>query len=104
MVNCPALLNAEPLTAYGFAKAALVSLWYARNAAQRSTDVKKASRESTNPLSFTTALMRITKLSTNDFICAKRSVKPFDADQTGENIKTAASFFGVVYDGHIGIN
>jgi hypothetical protein len=48
MVNCPELLKPEPLTPYGFAKATLVSLWYARNAAQRSTDVKKASRESTN--------------------------------------------------------
>jgi hypothetical protein len=104
MVNCPELLKPEPLTPYGFAKATLVSLWYARNAAQRSADVKKAAHETTNPLSFTTALMRITKLSTNDFICAKRSVKPFDVGQSGENIKTAASFFGTVYDEHININ
>jgi hypothetical protein len=104
MVNCPELLKPEPLTPYGFAKATLVSLWYARNAAQRSADVKKAVRETTNPLSFTTALMRITKLSTNDFICAKRSVRPFDVGQSGENIQTAASFFGTVYNEHINLN
>jgi hypothetical protein len=104
MVNCPELLHAEPLTPYGFAKATLVSLWYARNAAQRSVEIKKAAKESTNELSFMTAMMRIAKTSTNDFICAKRAVRPFTVDESGENAKTSSQFFEVVYDDHIGIN
>src|SRR2546427_12158286 len=80
-VVCPGPLETEPLTPYGFAKATLVSLWHARNAAQHSEDLKKETKEATTYFSFVTAMMRVTKTSTNDFICAKRSVKPFTAKQ-----------------------
>ena len=104
LVVCPGLLQPEPLTPYGFAKGTLVSLWFARNAAERATEIKKSEKESDNYFSFMTAMMRITKESTNDFVCAKRSVKPFRTDSIGENIKTAADFLTVVYNAHIGIN
>ncbi len=104
LVSYPALLQPEPLTPYGFAKATLVSLWYARNGAERSTEFKRAASETNNSFSYLTATMRIIKSSTNDFICAKRSVKPFAVEQSGENSRTAAHFLAVVYDAHININ
>lgn len=100
--SCVNPLEPEPLTPYGFAKAALVSLWNARNAAQH--DLNKETKDATNYFAFVTAMMRVAKLSTNDFICAKRSVKPFGAKQSGENIQTAAQFLMIVYDQHIDIN
>lgn len=103
-VVCPGPLETEPLTPYGFAKATLVSLWHARNAAQHSEDLKKETREATTYFSFVTAMMRVTKTSTNDFICAKRPIKPFNAKQSGEDIQTAAQFLLIVYDQHIDIN
>jgi hypothetical protein len=104
MVNCPAILQPEPLTPYGFAKANLVSLYYARNAGQSSDEIKQAAKDATNSLAWMTALMRITKTATNNFICAKRSIKPFAVDESGDAIKTAASFLLDVYDQHIAIN
>ncbi len=103
LVNCPDLFQPEPLTPYGFAKANLVSLWYARNA-DRSHEINQAAKETDNGFAYLTALMRITKSSTNDFICAKRSVLPFMSQQAGENISTAATFLADVYDAHIRIN
>lgn len=103
MVNCPGSLLPDPLTPYGFAKATLVSLWYAKNA-DHSAELTKATNDSKNYLAWMTAMMRTTKLSTNDFICAKRSVKPFAVKGSGENIETAAEFLVDVYNAHIGIN
>ena len=54
--------------------------------------------------SFVTALMRIAKTSTNDFLCAKRTLRPFAARDIEENVRIAADFMMVVYDGHISIN
>jgi hypothetical protein len=102
IVACASPLESEPLTPYGFAKATLVSLWHARNAAEH--DVQKETKGATNFFSLTMGMMRIAKMSTNDFICAKRSVKPFSVKQSGENIQTAAQFLLMVYDQHIGIN
>jgi len=106
LVNCPTLVQPEPLTPYGFAKATLVSLWYARNAAERGTQLKseRKDKDTETPFSLLTAMMVLTKTSTNDFICAKRSVKPFAVKQSSDNIKTAADFLAVVYDEHISLN
>lgn len=101
-VACANPLASEPLTPYGFAKATLVSLWNARNAAGH--DVQKETKDAKDFFSLTMGMMRIAKMSTNDFICAKRSVKPFNVKQTGENIQTAAQFLLMVYDQHISIN
>jgi hypothetical protein len=98
------LVEPAPLTPYGFSKAVLVSLWYARNAAESGNEIKEAGKESDNYFSYITALMRITKTSTNDFICAKKSVKPFSVKAAGENMGTAAEFFAITYDEHIRIN
>jgi hypothetical protein len=103
-VVCPGLLQPEPLTPYGFAKATLVSLWYARNAAERANEIKEPPRETDNYLPWLAAMMRITKTSTNDFICAKRSLKPFATKENDQNIRVAAGLLGVVYDAHININ
>jgi hypothetical protein len=105
LVVCPELHTAAPqLTPYEFAKATLVSLWYARNAGDRSKEIKEAAKETDNMFSYVTAMMRINKMSTNDFICAKRSVHPFTVDKNDETTKTAAGFLTVVYDAHIVIN
>lgn len=98
------LLQPEPLTRFGFAKATLVSLWYARNGAERGKEMKQAANETDNPFSFVTAMMRITKTSTNDFFCAKASIRPFAAKENEENIRMASELVMLVYDAHISIN
>ena len=67
----------QQLTAYEFAKATLASLWYARNGANRGAEIQQATDEANNSISLITAWMRINKTSTNDFICARRSIDPF---------------------------
>jgi hypothetical protein len=91
------------LTPYGFAKATLVSLWYARNASEHGDEIKQVKQDSDNPFSMVTAMMRITKTSTNDYICAKRPLKLF-TKQTDETVQTASKFMTVVFDAHITIN
>jgi hypothetical protein len=96
--------DSEPLTPYGFARAALISLWHARNGAARGNEIKKAGQESDNMFTFQTAMMRITKTSTNDFLCAKRTMRRFTGQESEENIRTASEFFMSVYNAHIVIN
>jgi len=103
LASCAALIEPTPLTPYGFAKAVLVSLWYARNAAEGGNETEQAGKESDNYFSYVTALMRINR-TTNDFICARKSVKPFSVKAAGENISTAAKFFAITYDEHIRLN
>jgi hypothetical protein len=74
----------------------LVSLWYGRNASERATEVKETPTD--NYFSWMTAMMRINKESTNDFICAKKSVKPFCPKGVDDNISTAAKFLALIYD------
>jgi hypothetical protein len=100
------VVDSEPftLTPYGFAKATVVSLWYAKTAAERGNEIKQASEGTDNIFSFITAMMRINKASTNDFYCAKRSLQQFAAKHPDENVRTAAAFMMVVYDAHVSIN
>ena len=48
LTSCAALVEPAPLTPYGFSKAVLVSLWYARNAAESGNEIKEAGKESDN--------------------------------------------------------
>ncbi len=105
LVVCSQDLHSSPeFTPYGFARATLTSLWYARNGAERGNEITKAAKATDNAFSLFTAMMRITKTSTNDFICAKRSLRPFVTKENDENVRTAADFLLVVYDAHISIN
>ncbi len=99
-------VDTEPLTLtpYGFAKATAISLWYARNAAERGNEIKKMSRGMDNMFSWITAMMRINKTATNDFYCAKRPLKQFAVKDSNEDVRTASDFMMVVYDAHITIN
>lgn len=93
----------KQLMPYENAKATLVSLWYARNAAQRGNESEQEiKRENYDTFQLITAMMRTNKIATNDFICAKRSIEPF---ALGEGrIRTGAMFLAQVYDEHIDIN
>jgi hypothetical protein len=92
----------KQLTAYEFAKATLASLWYARNGANRGAEIQQATNEANNPISLITAWMRINKTSTNDFVCAQRSIAPFiNGDK---NTAVAAKFLVAIYDAHIDLN
>jgi hypothetical protein len=104
LVSCADPLEPAPLTPYGFAKSTLVSLWHARHAVEQATGLKKETAAATNYLSLVTAMMRATKASTNDFICAKRSVAPFTGPPNDENTRIAASALALTYDAHIDIN
>lgn len=101
------LATIEP-NPYGFAKASLASLWFARNAAESARGISQAATEADNMFSLSTALLRITKTATNQFICAKRAVKPFAVinakGETNGLMKTASQFLEVIYDAHININ
>jgi hypothetical protein len=97
---------AEPaprqLTPYENAKTAIVSLWYARNAAQRGNDLQKELESVQDMTSFTAVMMRATKESTNDYICARRAVEPFT--RASGHTQTVAQFFTQIYDAHINLN
>jgi hypothetical protein len=103
LVDCPDIQQREPVTPYGFAKAALVSLWYARQAAEHRPEIETA-KKADNSFSYLTQMMRITKSATNDFICARRSIAPFAEKTAGEDISSAAEFMRVVYQAHIDVN
>lgn len=97
-------VNAPPaLTPVEFAKSHLVSLSWAKRAAS-TTEIEKAGKDSATWMSFVTALMRATKMSTNDFICAKRAVLPFTSGPKDDNSTVAAQFLTLVYLQHIDIN
>src|SRR5215831_2112122 len=49
----------DPPTPYGFAKDMLVSLWYAKTAANRGDEIKKVAKECDNMLSLMTGMMRV---------------------------------------------
>ena len=102
LVSCPVAIQADA-TRYGFAKATLVSLWYAKTAAERATEMKHEIWETTRPFSQITVMMRTAKESSNDFICAKQPLKPF-ARSKNEDISTDATYLLMVYDQHMDMN
>ncbi len=112
-VACSPFIQADPLTPYGFARANLASLWHARNSVRDALAEMKQGHNEANAFSTLTAMMRSTKVSTNDFICAKELLKQYASPKTylaaatasqKENIQTAAKFAIMVYDQHIDIN
>jgi hypothetical protein len=112
-VACSPFVQEEPLTPYGFARANLASLWYARNSVRDALAEMKQGQGEASAFSTLTAMMRGTKISTNDFICAKGLLEPYISPKTHltsatalqvENIQTAAKFAIMVYDQHIDIN
>ena len=73
----------------------------------------KQSNDKATAFSVLTALMRSTKVSTNDFICPKRVVEEYALPKAHltsatttqkETVQTAAEFTVMVYDQHIDIN
>ena len=104
-VTCPFADQLQPqLTPYGLTNAALISLWYARQAGSRGEELKKEAHENDSAFTQVTAMMRLTKVSTNDFVCAKRPMIPFTTKENGENTQTAAKYFIAIYDGFIVLN
>lgn len=95
------MVQPEGLTAYGFAKATLVSLWYARNSAGKLDSI------SPDPLC-DGATWRIVKrtfdMSTSDLICAKEPVQEFWSDEAGNDLSTVAKLLATTYDGLISVN
>ena len=103
LVNCPGVSVPQSLTPFDFALSQLVSLRSARNAAAQGDEVSKATQESDNWLALSTALMRISKLQINDFVCAKRALVPFAVGRANESIQAAARMQVLVYRKHIDI-
>jgi hypothetical protein len=102
---CPtADFEPQTLTPYSFAKATAISLWYAKTAAERGNEMNRATQESDNMFSLITAMMRIGKMATNDFYCAKRPLKLFATKTHNESIQSAAELMMVDYDAHIAID
>ena len=103
LVSCPIVFQPEP-PPYGFAKAVLISLWYAKTAAERGNEMAEEIKKADNEFSQVTAMMRTTKISTNDFICAKQVLKPFTTKANSENGRSTAEYLIQIYDQHIDIN
>jgi hypothetical protein len=110
LITCPGLYPSEAQTSYDFAKATIMSLWFAKAAGEHSAEFKQAAKES-NATSYLIEIMSTVKRSTNEFVCAKRAITPFrdirnsDANsQYVDSIRTAARFMAGVYDKHIDIN
>jgi hypothetical protein len=103
LVNCASVPEPDP-TPYGFAKAGLISLWYAKNASDRSKEMTADVDKASSAFGKMTAMMRTTKESTNDFICAKQPLKPFATKQSDENARIATTAMLVAHDQHIDLN
>jgi hypothetical protein len=112
-VACAPFTQVEPLTPYSFARADLASLWHARNAVKDAlAEMKQNNHAQASAFSTMTAMMRSTKVSTNDFICAKQLLEEYTSPKhlkaatasDAENIATAAKFAVMVYDEHSDIN
>ena len=100
---CSQAVRPQQLNRYEFARATLASLWYARISAERGTESQQTKEEAHgDPFALTMAMMRTTKTSTNDFICAKRSIEPFTLGD--DYVGTAAKFLTAIYDAHIDLN
>jgi hypothetical protein len=112
-VICPVELAQLPMTPYGFALATLNSLGSARDAViDVDTGFATAQKAGGNQLTFITTVMQGVKLSTNDYICAKRAVQPFTniaalgsltPDQR-RHIAKAANVLIAIYDKRISLN
>jgi hypothetical protein len=95
----------EDTGAYAFARANLLALWYGKVAAvDGMAELQKAQEENAGPFSVLAAMMRGTKLGTNDYVCAKRAISRFGVPQSGKNIQTMAELLTTVYTTHILIN
>jgi hypothetical protein len=104
-VNCHFADQLQPqLTPYALTNAALISLWYARQAGSRGEELKKEAHKNDSAFTQVIAMMRLTKVSTNDFVCAKRPMIPFTTKENGENTQTAAKYFIAIYNGQIVLN
>jgi hypothetical protein len=108
LTNCDELARATaPIqpksTPYEFARAVIASLWYA-NKATRTSETEAAQAAKAEDFSLVTAMMRDSKYSTNNYICAKRAVRPFTAKQNGENTSLAATALWYAYADNIRLN
>jgi hypothetical protein len=103
LVSCPIMVQPEP-PPYGLAKAVLISLWYAKTAAQRGDEMKEEVKKANSVFAQVTAMMRSTKLATNDFICAKQPLKPFATNRSSEDVRLTAVALLDAYDQHIDID
>jgi hypothetical protein len=89
--------------AYEFARAVIASLWYA-NKATRTSETEAAKTANAEGFALVTAMMRDSKYSTNNYICAKRAMRPFTTKQNGENTSLAASVLWYAYEDNIRLN
>lgn len=103
LVSCPVMSQPEP-PPYGLAKAVLISLWYARMAADEGKQIHEEVKKPASDFALMTAMMRTAKMSTNDFICAKKPMKPFATTDRSEDVRLTATAMLIAYDQHIDIN
>src|SRR5215472_4129185 len=63
-VSCSQISPPKQLTSYENAKATLISLWYARNAAQRGSEFdQERKKENYDAIQLITAMMRMSKIA-----------------------------------------
>ena len=92
------VLSPPEINANGFAKATLVSLWYARNAQQRANEIMKQPKTDTSTFLATAA--RIERIARNEYFCSREMLTPFTIANDA-NIKAAADALIRVYDAQI---
>lgn len=92
------VLSPPENTTFGFAKATLVSLWYARNAQQRASEITKQAKTDTS--TFLASAASIEKIVRNEYFCSQEMLTTFTISSDA-NIKTAAEALEAIYNAHI---
>lgn len=85
---------------YGFAKATVISLWYARNAQQRANEISKQAKTTPDTAAFLSTTARIERISRNEYSCSRQSLIPFVMSDDA-NMKAAADSLVRIYDAQI---
>ncbi len=93
-----------PATPFGFSRAALLSLSYARDAGTASL-ISEISSKSDNPDGYWAGQMKLLKQTKNYYTCAKRAISPFASskDVNPRIVKSATSLFNI-YQSQIALN
>lgn len=94
----------EPRTPYGFANAVLNSLTYARDAADRALEIPQVTKQVSDPTALMTELLRISKTSTDDYMCAESALSNFNQNGVDPTERMSAQNMLVALHEHIGLN
>lgn len=100
------VIDTEPLTftPYRFAKATLISLWYARNGVELQKATNQKIQKLDSPVATITVWMTGMKKASSQFQCAKKILRPFASKGEDDLMKTLADSLLTTYEIQIMFN